>query len=31
MEKIVGADLISVDQCMCSAWTIRDTVTHYKV
>lgn len=31
MEKIVGADLISIDQCVSSGWTIRDTVTHYKV
>ncbi|VDK87172.1 unnamed protein product, partial [Onchocerca ochengi] len=31
MEKVVGADLISVEHCICSAWTIRDIVTHYKV
>ncbi|CAG9534001.1 unnamed protein product [Cercopithifilaria johnstoni] len=31
MEKVVGADLISVEHCTCSAWTIRDTITHYKV
>uniref|UniRef100_A0A0R3RT99 VWFA domain-containing protein n=1 Tax=Elaeophora elaphi TaxID=1147741 RepID=A0A0R3RT99_9BILA len=31
MEKVVGADLMSVEHCTCSAWTIRDTVTHYKV
>uniref|UniRef100_A0A915PL08 VWFA domain-containing protein n=1 Tax=Setaria digitata TaxID=48799 RepID=A0A915PL08_9BILA len=31
MEKIVGADLITVEHCMCSAWTIRDITTHYKV
>ncbi|KAK6113630.1 hypothetical protein QQG55_52415 [Brugia pahangi] len=31
MEKVVGADLISVEHCTCSAWTIHDTITHYKV
>lgn len=31
MEKIVGADLITVDSCISSAWTVRDTVTNYKV
>ncbi|CAJ0958811.1 unnamed protein product, partial [Mesorhabditis belari] len=31
MEKIVGADLITVDSCVSSAWTVRDTVTHYKI
>ncbi|PIO57787.1 hypothetical protein TELCIR_20793, partial [Teladorsagia circumcincta] len=31
MEKIVGADLITVDSCVSSAWTVRDTVTNYKV
>lgn len=31
MEKVVGSDLISCDQCFTSGWTIRDTVTHYKV
>ncbi|EJD74865.1 hypothetical protein LOAG_17884 [Loa loa] len=31
MEKVVGADLISVEHCTCSAWTIRDIITHYKV
>ncbi|PIO75522.1 hypothetical protein TELCIR_02436 [Teladorsagia circumcincta] len=30
MEKIVGADLITVDSCVSSAWTVRDTVTNYK-
>ncbi|CAD6198985.1 unnamed protein product [Caenorhabditis auriculariae] len=31
MEKIVGADLITVDSCVSSAWTVRDTVTNYKI
>ncbi|KAL3993663.1 Copine family protein [Acanthocheilonema viteae] len=31
MEKVVGANLISVKYCTCSAWTICDTTTHYKV
>ncbi|EJW69853.1 hypothetical protein WUBG_19240, partial [Wuchereria bancrofti] len=31
MEKVVGADLISVEHCTCSAWTTQDTTTHYKV
>ncbi|CAL2032721.1 unnamed protein product, partial [Caenorhabditis brenneri] len=31
MEKIVGADLITVDSCISSAWTVRDTVTNYKI
>lgn len=31
MEKIVGADLITVDECVSSAWTVRDTLTNYKV
>ncbi|CAJ0577794.1 unnamed protein product, partial [Mesorhabditis spiculigera] len=31
MEKIVGADLITVDSCVSSAWTVRDTVTQYKI
>lgn len=31
MEKIVGADLITVDSCVSSAWTVRDTTTNYKV
>uniref|UniRef100_A0A7I5E7B1 ULP_PROTEASE domain-containing protein n=1 Tax=Haemonchus contortus TaxID=6289 RepID=A0A7I5E7B1_HAECO len=31
MEKIVGADLITVDSCVSSAWTVRDTITNYKI
>uniref|UniRef100_A0A0K0CY16 ANK_REP_REGION domain-containing protein n=1 Tax=Angiostrongylus cantonensis TaxID=6313 RepID=A0A0K0CY16_ANGCA len=31
MEKIVGADLITVDSCVSGAWTVRDTVTNYKI
>ncbi|GMR36421.1 hypothetical protein PMAYCL1PPCAC_06616 [Pristionchus mayeri] len=31
MEKIVGADLITVDSCVSSAWTVRDTTTNYKI
>ncbi|GMT14464.1 hypothetical protein PFISCL1PPCAC_5761, partial [Pristionchus fissidentatus] len=31
MEKIVGADLITVDSCVSSAWTVKDTTTHYKI
>ncbi|VDN01360.1 unnamed protein product [Thelazia callipaeda] len=31
MKKVVGADLISVEHCICNAWTIRDIVAHYKV
>uniref|UniRef100_A0A8R1E6I1 Uncharacterized protein n=1 Tax=Caenorhabditis japonica TaxID=281687 RepID=A0A8R1E6I1_CAEJA len=31
MEKIVGADLITVDSCISSAWTVRDTITNYKI
>ncbi|CAB3405338.1 unnamed protein product [Caenorhabditis bovis] len=31
MEKIVGADLITVDSCISSAWTVRDVVTNYKI
>uniref|UniRef100_A0A915A4T4 VWFA domain-containing protein n=2 Tax=Parascaris TaxID=6254 RepID=A0A915A4T4_PARUN len=31
MEKIVGADLANIEHCVSSGWTIKDTVTHYKV
>ncbi|KHN81876.1 Copine family protein 2 [Toxocara canis] len=31
MEKIVGADLVNTEHCVSSGWTIKDTVTHYKV
>ncbi|VDK78115.1 unnamed protein product [Litomosoides sigmodontis] len=31
MEKVVGADLVSVEHCTCSAWTIHSTITHCKV
>nr|AZA15226.1 copine family protein 2 [Anisakis simplex] len=31
MDKIVGADLSNVEHCFSSGWTIKDTVTNYKV